>query len=150
MSTNKAAASGTSSTTSKRIAGVVVSDKMQGTIIVEQTRLVKHPRYGKYVKRRTRVYADNPGDKARLHDSVVVESCRPLSKLKSWRLVSRKAAIEAEPIPDGLASTDIAAAEPASATPAAATPAAAAPAAAPAAAEPASPESKPAPAGKDD
>ncbi|MCH9662671.1 MAG: 30S ribosomal protein S17 [Gammaproteobacteria bacterium] len=114
---NKTAATGTS----RRIAGIVVSDKMQGTIIVEQTRLVKHPRYGKYVKRKTRVYADNPGDKARMHDSVVVESCRPLSKLKSWRLVSRKAAVGAEPIPGDLDGAAIAATPPTPA-PAPATP----------------------------
>ena len=73
----------------KLVTGVVVSDKMEGTIIVEQQRLVKHERYGKYVKRRTRILADNPNNEARLDDIVIIERCRPLSKRKSWRLYKR-------------------------------------------------------------
>ena len=73
--------------TNKQIQGTVVSDKMNQTIGVEQTRLVKHPLYGKYIRRKTRIFADNPENQAQKNDVVLVEQCRPLSKKKNWRLV---------------------------------------------------------------
>lgn len=71
----------------KRIIGIVTSDRMNRTISVDVERLVKHPRYEKYMKRTTRYKADNPGDLAREGDVVEIEFTRPLSKTKRWRLV---------------------------------------------------------------
>ncbi|HLU38327.1 MAG TPA: 30S ribosomal protein S17 [Planctomycetota bacterium] len=67
--------------------GRVTSAKMQETIVVEVERLVRHPRYDKYVRRRTKLYAHNANNEAREGDTVEVMATRPLSKLKRWRLV---------------------------------------------------------------
>jgi len=67
--------------------GVVTSDKMDRTIRVDVQRLVKHPRYGKYIRRRTKLYAHDEQNEARVGDTVEVMETRPLSKLKCWRLV---------------------------------------------------------------
>ena len=71
----------------KVIVGVVASDKMNKTIRVDVQRLVKHPRYGKYVRCRTKVYAHDENNEARTGDVVEVMETRPLSKQKCWRLV---------------------------------------------------------------
>lgn len=67
--------------------GVVVSDRMRKTIKVRVDRLVRHPLYGKYVKRKTVLFAHDENDEAREGDTVDVVFTRPLSKLKRWRLV---------------------------------------------------------------
>lgn len=67
--------------------GVVTRDKMDKTRRVEIPRLVKHPRYGKYIKRRTVCYVHDEQNQSRLGDTVEIMETRPLSKLKSWRLV---------------------------------------------------------------
>ena len=67
--------------------GVVTSDKMNKTRRVEIQRLVKHPRYGKYLKRRTVCYAHDEQNETRNGDTVEIMETRPLSKLKNWRLV---------------------------------------------------------------
>jgi small subunit ribosomal protein S17 len=67
--------------------GVVTSDKMQKTRRVEIPRLEKHPRYGKYIKRRTICYAHDENNESRAGDTVEIMESRPLSKLKCWRLV---------------------------------------------------------------
>jgi small subunit ribosomal protein S17 len=67
--------------------GRVTSDKMQKTITVEIERLVRHPVYEKFVRRRTRVHAHDEQREARVGDTVEVAETRPLSKLKRWRLV---------------------------------------------------------------
>ena len=72
----------------RREVGVVVSDKADKTISVEIRRLVKHPKYGKYVYRTTRCYAHDEKNEAREGDRVEIAETRPLSKLKRWRLVS--------------------------------------------------------------
>ncbi|MHC4473086.1 MAG: 30S ribosomal protein S17 [Planctomycetota bacterium] len=69
------------------VKGTVVSDKMQKTIVVRSERKVKHPRYGKYVRRITTYYAHDEDDRALLGDDVELAATRPLSKLKRWRLV---------------------------------------------------------------
>ena len=69
------------------IVGTVTSDKMDKSITVEVARLVKHPLYEKFVKRRTRVHAHDEQNDARLGDTVEVVETRPLSKLKRFRLV---------------------------------------------------------------
>ncbi len=66
--------------------GVVVSDAMDKTITIQVERLVKHPRYGKYVKRYTRLKAHDETNEARLGDKVEVNFTRPLSRTKRWKL----------------------------------------------------------------
>src|SRR3954454_15870809 len=67
--------------------GVVTRDKMDKTRRVEIPRLVKHPRYNKYIKRRTICYAHDEANQPRIGDPVEIMETRPLSKLKHWRLV---------------------------------------------------------------
>src|SRR3954467_7939174 len=67
--------------------GVVTSDKMQKTRRVEIPRLVKHPRYGKYIRRRTICHVHDEKNESRVGDTVEIMETRPLSKLKNWRLV---------------------------------------------------------------
>ena len=71
----------------KVLQGTVVSDKMQGTAVVAISRFVKHPKYKKYMKSTTRLKADNPGNRAKEGDKVVIRSCRPLSKEKHFEIV---------------------------------------------------------------
>src|SRR5437870_3417376 len=67
--------------------GVVTRDKMNKTRRVEIPRLVKHPRYSKYIKRRTICYVHDEKNESRLGDTVEIMETRPMSKLKCWRLV---------------------------------------------------------------
>ncbi len=67
--------------------GVVTSDKMNKTRRVEIPRLVKHPRYGKYIRRRTVCHVHDENNESRLGDTVEIMETRPLSKTKNWRLV---------------------------------------------------------------
>src|SRR5947207_368842 len=67
--------------------GVVVSDKMNKTRRVEIPRLVKHPRYGKYIRRRTVCYVHDEKNESKSGDTVEIMESRPLSKTKHWRLV---------------------------------------------------------------
>ena len=67
--------------------GRVVSDKMDKTITVLVERRVKHPLYGKYVKRSTKLHAHDEHNECKEGDVVTIEECRPLSKSKAWRLV---------------------------------------------------------------
>jgi small subunit ribosomal protein S17 len=66
--------------------GVVTSDKMNKTRRVEIPRLVKHPRYGKYIKRRTICHVHDEANESHTGDTVEIMETRPLSKLKCWRL----------------------------------------------------------------
>ena len=78
--------------------GVVQSDVRDKTIKVVVSFLVKHPKYGKYLRRRTTLHAHDPQNEARVGDTVEVMECRPMSKQKSWRLVrvlNRVAQVEA-------------------------------------------------------
>lgn len=65
----------------------MVSDRMQKTIVVVEESLVKHPRYRKYVRRRTKYYVHDERQLAHVGDIVRIEETRPLSRLKRWRLV---------------------------------------------------------------
>ena len=67
--------------------GIVVSDKMNSTLVVAVNERVSHPRYGKTVQRTTRLYAHDEANDAKLGDRVRVMETRPLSKLKRWRVV---------------------------------------------------------------
>ena len=72
------------------LTGRVVSNKMEGSIVVAIERKVKHPIYHKYLRRTTKVHADDPKNTCGMGDLVVVESCRPISKTKHWRLIEIK------------------------------------------------------------
>lgn len=96
------------------VTGIVTSDKMSKTRRVEINRLVKHPKYGKYVGRRTVCYAHDENNESAAGDKVELIESRPLSKLKRWELTrvlekstavdlaalraARKSAAEAEAI----------------------------------------------------
>ena len=67
--------------------GVVTSDKTAKTRRVEIPRLVKHPKYGKYLRRRTICYVHDEENQSKLGDTVEIIESRPLSKLKRWQLV---------------------------------------------------------------
>lgn len=67
--------------------GVVTSDKMNRTRRVEIPRLVKHPKYQKYIRRRTICHVHDENNESRVGDTVEIMESRPISKLKHWRLV---------------------------------------------------------------
>ena len=72
----------------RRVAvGIVTSDKMNKTRRVEIPRLVKHPRYGKYIRRRTICHVHDEKNESRQGDTVEIMETRPFSKTKNWRLV---------------------------------------------------------------
>ncbi|MGO9341409.1 MAG: 30S ribosomal protein S17 [Acidimicrobiales bacterium] len=66
--------------------GLVVSDKMQSTVVVAVTERVRHARYGKTVQRTKKLYAHDDQFEARIGDRVRVAETRPISKLKRWRV----------------------------------------------------------------
>ena len=70
----------------KTIEGVVVSDRMDKTVVVESNRLVKHPVYKKLVKRRARYKAHDEKNQCKVGDKVRIVESRPLSKYKRWRV----------------------------------------------------------------
>jgi small subunit ribosomal protein S17 len=71
----------------RALTGTVVSNKMDKTITVLIERRVKHPLYGKFIRRSTKVHAHDEENECNQGDLVTVEQCRPLSKTKTWRLV---------------------------------------------------------------
>ena len=71
----------------RSITGQVVSNKMDKTIVVMGERKVKHPLYGKFVRRSTKYHAHDAGNECNIGDTVMIKECRPLSKTKSWTLI---------------------------------------------------------------
>ena len=71
----------------KERTGVVVSNKMDKTIVVAVERKEKHPLYGKFVKKTTKFYAEDEKNECGIGDTVRIMETRPLSKTKRWRLV---------------------------------------------------------------
>ena len=71
----------------RTLTGRVVSNKTQKTIAVEIERLVRHPTYGKYIRRTTRLLAHDENGASGEGDLVIITPCRPLSRRKSWRLL---------------------------------------------------------------
>lgn len=71
----------------RQLTGRVVSDKMDKSIVVLIERKVKHPKYGKYVTRSSRIHAHDEENICRQGDLVAIAECRPISKTKAWRLV---------------------------------------------------------------
>lgn len=73
----------------KRIlTGMVVSDKMQKTVVVEVTYLKPHPLYGKYIRKKRKYMAHDEKEECKVGDRVTIIETRPLSKLKRWRVIS--------------------------------------------------------------
>ncbi|HEY4341628.1 MAG TPA: 30S ribosomal protein S17 [Steroidobacteraceae bacterium] len=72
----------------RTLTGRVVSTKMQKTIAVEIERLVRHGMYGKFIRRTTKLLAHDEEGKVREGDTVVIVPCRPMSRHKSWKVIS--------------------------------------------------------------
>ena len=66
--------------------GIVISDKMDKTVVVQVDRLVKHPVYKKYVRRRAKYKAHDENNSCQNGDRVLIRECRPLSKTKRWQV----------------------------------------------------------------
>ena len=73
-------------TNKKQLAGVVVSDSMNKTVVVETSRKFSHPVYKKYIKRSKKYYAHDPENNCEKGDKVIIIESKPLSKLKRWRI----------------------------------------------------------------
>ena len=71
----------------KERVGIVTGDKMQKSIVVAVERKVKHPKYGKFVKKTTKFVAHDENNDCHIGDTVKIMETRPLSKSKNWRLV---------------------------------------------------------------
>lgn len=76
-----------SESNARTMVGKIVSDKMQKTIVVMVERTVKHPKYGKIMKRRTKLHAHDENQIGKIGDTVKICESRPLSKTKCWVLV---------------------------------------------------------------
>jgi small subunit ribosomal protein S17 len=72
----------------RTVIGRVVSDKMDKTVSVAVERLIKHPMYGKYIRRTTKVLAHDAANECKPGDRVTISECKPISKNKSWEVVS--------------------------------------------------------------
>jgi small subunit ribosomal protein S17 len=72
----------------RTLTGRVVSTKMQKTIAVEIERLVRHGMYGKFIRRTTKLLAHDEEGKVKEGDTVVIVPCRPMSRHKSWKVLS--------------------------------------------------------------
>jgi small subunit ribosomal protein S17 len=84
----------------KERSGVVVSDRMQKTVVVAVERTVMHPKYKKYLRRRSKVKCHDESNQCRVGDRVLIVECRPLSRDKRWRVsrvIERARTTEHEP-----------------------------------------------------
>jgi small subunit ribosomal protein S17 len=70
----------------RQLVGTVVSDKMDKTAVVQVERLVKHPLYKKYIRRRNKFAAHDNDNSCNIGDKVLITESRPISKLKRWRI----------------------------------------------------------------
>jgi len=70
-----------------QLSGTVASDKMKDTIVVTVERYVKHPKYHKFMKRTLRLKAHDAGNTKKVGDKVTIESCRPMSKEKAFKVI---------------------------------------------------------------
>ncbi|MDP8079436.1 30S ribosomal protein S17 [Phocoenobacter skyensis] len=71
----------------RTVQGKVVSDKMNKSFTIAIERTVKHPLYGKFMRRTTKLHVHDENNEAKVGDLVEIKECRPLSKTKSWTLV---------------------------------------------------------------
>lgn len=78
-----------SNTRKKTLRGVVVSNKMQKTVVVEVNRFVKHPKYGKYMKQSKKYKAHDEENTYKVGDKVSIEETRPISKDKSFKVIGK-------------------------------------------------------------
>ena len=87
------------------LTGTVVSDKADKTVVVSVERRVKHPLYGKIIKRSKKYHAHDEGNAFKTGEQVRIEECAPVSKLKSWTVLDR---VGAAPVAvDEIADTDL-------------------------------------------
>jgi len=87
----------------KQFIGTVVSDKMDKTVVVMVETLVKHPLYGKYIRRRKKYMAHDENNECKIGDKVLIEETRPLSRRKRWRvrqILERGKRISIEEVPE--------------------------------------------------
>jgi small subunit ribosomal protein S17 len=70
----------------KRVIGKVLNNKMNKTVVVQIERKVLHPKYKKYIKRRTKLYAHDEKGEAKIGEQVMLVETRPLSKTKRWKV----------------------------------------------------------------
>lgn len=88
----------------KERTGVIVSDRMQKTVVVTVERTVTHPKYKKILRRRTNVKAHDETNQCRIGDRVLIVECRPLSRDKRWRvskILERAKSVEEAPQASG-------------------------------------------------
>jgi small subunit ribosomal protein S17 len=71
------------------LTGIIVSDKTEKTVVVKVERRVKHPLYGKIIKRSKKYHAHDEANEFRQGETVRIEETRPISKLKTWRVIDR-------------------------------------------------------------
>ena len=76
------------STNPRQLTGVVITDKANKTVTIKIERKVKHPTYGKVMKRSTKVHAHDEQNSAKVGDVVTVQECSPISNSKTWKLIS--------------------------------------------------------------
>lgn len=86
---------------SRTLMGQVISNKMDKTINVSIERKVKHPKYGKYLKRSSKILAHDPDNQCREGDRVIIREGRPISKRKAWSLIRVVVkSINQQPVPE--------------------------------------------------
>ena len=88
----------------KERTGVIVSDRMQKTVVVTVERTVTHPKYKKILRRRTNVKAHDETNQCRIGDRVLIVECRPVSRDKRWRvskILERAKTVEEAPQASG-------------------------------------------------
>jgi small subunit ribosomal protein S17 len=95
---NSVSAETSNETTSRRTIGRVVSNKMQKSVTVSVERLIRHPVYGKFIRRTTKIMAHDEDGTCKEGDMVAIAECRPISKRKTWRVVEiiERAPVETE------------------------------------------------------
>jgi small subunit ribosomal protein S17 len=86
MSAEISTATTTADKAERSLTGRVVSSKMDKTIAVSVERLIKHPTYGKYVRRTTKLLAHDENNECKEGDTVSITPCRPMSRRKSWKV----------------------------------------------------------------
>ncbi|HTK33242.1 MAG TPA: 30S ribosomal protein S17 [Candidatus Paceibacterota bacterium] len=74
--------------TRQTFTGVVSSDKMKDTVVVVVNRFMKHPKYQKFINKRTKIMASDIGNTKKIGDKATVEACRPISKNKSFKVIA--------------------------------------------------------------
>ncbi|WP_019831571.1 30S ribosomal protein S17 [Sphingomonas sp. PR090111-T3T-6A] len=81
------------------LTGTVVSDKTDKTVVVSVERRVKHELYGKIIKRSKKYHAHDEANEYRIGETVRIEECAPISKLKTWKAIGRIGAAITTPVP---------------------------------------------------